>query len=155
MLFKKKKKELQTFVEGEVIVLEMVNDPVFSQKMMGEGFAIKPVQNTIYACGDGVVTALFASNHAIGLTLNDGVEILIHIGIDTVNENGKGFKTLVDMNHKVKQGDPLIIFEREALIEKGYDVTTMCVFTNPNTYSDLKVNTGETLKKTEIVATYS
>ena len=110
---KAQQEELVAVVDGELIPIEEVSDPVFSQKMMGDGFGIKSTGNTIYACADATITMLFPSNHAIGLTLDNGMEILIHVGIDTVNENGKGFTCLVEANQKVKSGEPLLKIDRE------------------------------------------
>lgn len=129
-----KRKELIAVVDGKLIAIEDVKDPVFAKKMMGDGFAIEATGNTIYCCADASVKMIFQSAHAIGLTVDDGMEILIHIGIDTVNEKGKGFTSLVKKGARVKKGQPLIQFDRTYLIDKGYDLTTIVVFTNKDTY---------------------
>lgn len=139
--FKKKNespKELLAAVSGTVIPIEEVKDPVFSQKMMGDGFAILPEDDTIYAPADAAVTMLFPSNHAVGLTLKDGMEILIHVGIDTVNENGQGFSCLCEQGKEVSAGQPLLKMDRAYLMEKGYDVSVILIFTNKDSYKEFK-----------------
>lgn len=151
---KKKNKEIRAFATGKLIAFEGVNDPVFSKKMMGDGFAIIPNDNTIYACADGEISMIFPSNHAFGLTTTDGLELLYHIGIDTVNENGEGFSRHVKEHVKVKAGDKIISFDRDALIAKGYDLTTMLVFTT-NNYQNLAVEFDKEVNQLdEVIATY-
>lgn len=133
---KNKREELVAVVDGELISIEDVNDPVFSQKMMGDGFAIKSTGNTIYACADAQVSMLFPSNHAVGLVLDNGMEILIHVGIETVNEKGKGFTCFCKQGKKVEKGDILLKFDRKYLEEQGYDLTVMIVFTNKDSYKE-------------------
>ncbi|MFR5527163.1 MAG: PTS glucose transporter subunit IIA, partial [[Clostridium] innocuum] len=114
--FRKKEKsreELLAVVDGTLIPIEDVKDPVFSQKMMGDGFAIASTGDTIYACADADITMLFPSNHAVGLTLKNGMEILIHVGIDTVNENGNGFTCLCEQGKAVEKGEPLLKMDRD------------------------------------------
>lgn len=129
-----KKVELVSPVDGTLIAIEEVNDPVFSTKMMGDGFAVSSTGDTIYACGDATVAMLFPSNHAVGLVMEDGLEVLLHVGIDTVNENGKGFTCLCAANTSVKKGDPLLRMDRAYLSEKGYDLTVIAIFTNKESY---------------------
>ncbi|MGX8832957.1 PTS sugar transporter subunit IIA [Amedibacillus sp. YH-ame6] len=157
--FKKKvasRNELLAVVDGTLISIEDVKDPVFSQKMMGDGFAIESTSDTIYACADAKVTMLFPSNHAIGLELENGMEILIHVGIDTVNENGKGFSCMCSQGDMVKEGQPLLAMDRAYLLEKGYDLTVIVIFTNKDSYKEFekesvtKVTGGE-----DVVVTYT
>lgn len=104
-----KKKELfKNPINGTIITIEQVPDPVFAEKMMGEGYGIIPAGDTIYAPFSGTVTVLMESKHAVGITTPSGEEVLIHIGIDSVHLNGQGFETLVSLNDKVSQGDPLV-----------------------------------------------
>lgn len=117
-------------VQGEVIAIEDVKDPVFSGKMMGDGMAIIPVENQIVSPIDGYVVMTTPTKHAIGLRGENGVEILIHVGIDTVNLNGEFYELLVGDNQYVHIGEPLINFERQSIIDKGYDVTTPVIVTN-------------------------
>ena len=141
MFFKKKEKEMKKLlapVSGKLIAIEKVNDPVFAQKMMGDGFAIEPTSEQFYALADGEISAVFPSNHAYGITLDDGMEILVHIGLETVNENGKGFTCHVQLNDVVKAGDMIMEIDSAYLKEK-YDLTTMVIFTNANAYEEFKV----------------
>ncbi|MGV2685858.1 PTS glucose transporter subunit IIA, partial [Clostridium perfringens] len=109
--FLKKKKEEKALIactDGVLIELEKVSDPVFSKKVMGDGFAIKSKGNVFYSPADGVISMLFPSKHAYALTLEDGMEILVHIGINTVTEEGKGFKCNLNVGDKVKSGDEIV-----------------------------------------------
>ena len=123
MLFFKKKekeepvKELKAFVSGKVIPVTEVSDQVFSSKALGDGVAIEPIEETITAPCAGTVSMIAEdSNHAIGMTLNNGAEILMHIGLDTVNLNGEAFHLLVKVGDKVNQGEKMIEFDK-AMIE--------------------------------------
>lgn len=124
-------------VQGELIKLEDVQDETFASGIMGKGAAIKPVEGKIFAPCNGVVTATFQSGHAIGLTTEDDIEVLIHIGIDTVSLEGKYFRSYVEKGQHIKQGDLLVEFDLEKIQEAGYDTTTMIVVTNSNDYLDV------------------
>lgn len=156
MFFKKKEsKQLLAVTSGKIIEIENVNDPVFAQKMMGDGFAIETSGDTFYAPANGTLTALFPSNHAYGITLDDGLELLVHIGLETVNENGKGFTCDCALNDKVSGGQPIISIDREYLKGKGYDLTTMVIFTNPNTYASFQCKYGDEVEGgKDTLATY-
>lgn len=153
---KNKREELVAVVDGKLISIEKVNDPVFSQKMMGDGFAIASTGDTVYACADATVSMLFPSNHAVGLTLDNGMEILIHIGIETVNEEGKGFTCFCEQGKTVKKGEALVKFDRQYLEEKGYDLTVIIVFTNKDSYKEFRKEDIENVKGGEsVVVTYT
>lgn len=157
MFFKRKKESnlnLCAVVDGTTNEMEKVKDPVFAQKMMGDGFAIESTGNTFCACAKGKITAVFPSNHAYGLTLDDGMEVLVHIGIDTVNENGQGFTCTHQMGDEVEAGDVIVEIDRDYLLSKGYDLTTMVIFTNPSTYSSFTCEYGKQVKMGEVCATY-
>ena len=109
-------------LSGKVIPLSEVNDEVFSKKIMGEGAAIVPDDGDVSAPFDGVVNTVFPTRHAIGLTNDNGVEVIIHIGLDTVELNGEGFEAFVKDGDRVRKGDRLIRFDRSAIQEKGYDL---------------------------------
>lgn len=126
---KKIDKNLYAPVSGHCVSLESVNDPVFSSKMMGDGFAIKPQETIISAPCDGTISMIFDTKHAFGIKAKDGKEILVHIGIDTVNLKGQGFEAMKSVNEKVKVGDPVVKVDL-ALIEKTHDSTVMVVVTN-------------------------
>lgn len=128
--FGKKEKEIYAPVDGELIEINQVNDPVFSTKAMGEGFAIDPSNGKIFSPIKGTVTSIFPTKHAIGLVDKDGFEVLIHIGIDTVELAGEGFELLVAEGAKVKPSTPLVKVDLDYLAEKGKEATTMIVFPN-------------------------
>lgn len=128
--FGKKEKEIHAPVDGELIQINQVNDPVFSTKAMGEGFAIDPSNGKIFSPIKGTVTSIFPTKHAIGLVDKDGLEVLIHIGIDTVELAGEGFELLVAEGAKVKPSTPLVKVDLDYLAEKGKEATTMIVFPN-------------------------
>lgn len=115
---------------GTVVPLNEVKDHAFSSGALGDGCGIVPETNEVTAPFDGEVTALFPTSHAIGLRSTDGMEVLIHIGIDTVRENGRGFKARTSVNEQVKKGQTLIEFDLEGLKERGYDVTTLVLLTD-------------------------
>lgn len=135
--------ELKAFATGDVIALKEVNDGVFSAGIMGEGFAIIPENETIYAPADATVSLLMQeSRHACGLKLANGAEILLHIGIDTVAMNGDGFTYLVEQGEKVSAGTPLIKFDKEKIRAAGYVDTTVCVIAEPGSIKDVTFMTG-------------
>ena len=132
-LFKNKRTDntnIYAPVEGKWIDITQVKDVVFSKKMMGDGVAIVPESSIIQSPCSGTVTMLFPTKHAFGITTNEGVEILIHIGIDTVNLNGKGFQAFVSENQKVKKGDKIIKFNDSYLADSSMDMTTIVIITN-------------------------
>ena len=139
---KKNKKSLVACTDGILMELDNVNDPVFSEKIMGDGFAIKSKGSKFYSPADGVISMLFPSKHAYALTLDDGMEILVHIGINTVAEEGKGFECKLTEGDKVKAGDEVIAIDRGYLEGKGYDLTTMIIFTNKESYKDFSCEFG-------------
>jgi len=117
-------------INGKIIPMTSVNDAVFASESLGDGIAIVPQDNKVYAPFDAEVVALYPTKHAIGLKNADDVEILIHIGIDTVNANGEGFTTHVNIGDKVRKGELLIEFDLQLLQSKNYDMTTIILFTN-------------------------
>jgi beta-glucoside PTS system EIICBA component len=122
-------------VKGEVIPLSEVNDAVFSTKVMGEGIAVIPSEGELYAPVDGVIKMVFSTNHALGMETANGAEILFHIGIDTVQLDGKYFESLVKVGDEVKAGDLLVKFNLKEIVEEGYDPVTIAVVTNKDKYS--------------------
>ncbi|MEX3913726.1 beta-glucoside-specific PTS transporter subunit IIABC [Bacillus paralicheniformis] len=125
-------------VIGQMISLSDVEDDIFSSKVMGEGIAIIPSKGELYAPVDGEISLLFETNHALGMKTANGVEVLFHIGIDTVQLEGKFFTPLVQAGDQVKAGDLLIQFDLEKIKEAGYDPVTLAVITNTDQY-DIKV----------------
>ncbi|EHJ52283.1 sucrose-specific PTS transporter subunit IIBC [Streptococcus macacae] len=123
---------------GEIVALSSVDDPVFSSEAMGKGIAIKPSDNTVYAPADGIIQIAFDTGHAYGLKSDKGAEILIHIGIDTVSMEGKGFDQKVKADQKVKKGDVLGTFDSAQIAEAGLDNTTMFIVTNTADYTSVE-----------------
>ena len=119
---------------GNVIPLEQVADGVFSEKMVGDGFAVEPTDEQVYAPADCEVATVFGTKHAIGLTTTDGVELLIHLGIDTVQMNGAPFTILVKEGDKLKKGDKIGSFDAKMITEAGYRTVTPVVVTNSDAY---------------------
>ena len=135
--------ELKAFATGDVITLKEVNDGVFSEGTMGEGLAIIPENETVYAPADATVNLLMQeSRHACGLKLANGAEILLHIGIDTVAMKGDGFEYLVKEGQKVSAGTPLIKFDKKKISEAGYVDTIICVITEPGNMGNIIFVTG-------------
>ena len=126
---KGKGEEFTAPISGKIIPLEEVNDSVFAEKTLGEGFAVVPNDNMVYAPFTGEVISLYPTKHAIGLKDEKGNEVLIHVGIDTVNLKGEGFRSHVREGDKVEQGSPLVEFDMEKLRENNIDPTTVVVFT--------------------------
>lgn len=122
-------------VDGQVVALSEVNDEVFSSGMIGEGFGIIPTSGELIAPEDGEVTMLFETNHAIGLKTRNGAELLFHIGLDTVQLEGKHFTPYVKAGDRVKQGQPLIQFDLDAIKAAGFDPIVICVVTNQENFT--------------------
>ena len=136
-------------LSGNVIPLEQVADGVFSEKMVGDGFAVEPADNQVYAPADCEVMTVFGTKHAIGLTTADGVELLIHLGIDTVQMNGAPFTIEVKEGDKLKKGDKIGSFDEKMIVEAGYRTVTPVVVTNSDAYTSFtlqksgKVSAGD------------
>ena len=139
--------ELKAFLSGKVIHLEEVPDDVFSKRIIGDGLAIEPTDHTVVAPAAGTVSVVMQdSKHACGITLDNGMEILIHIGIDTVAMNGDGFELFVNQGDHVEAGQPLISFDPEKTRAAGYPLTTILIMTNPGQAKDLKYRDQEGLE---------
>ncbi len=139
-LFKKEEFKIVAPVDGELIPLAEVADGVFSEKVMGDGFAVIPDNGEVCAPLSGTAETVFPTGHAVGIKTKDGIECIVHIGLDTVELNGEGFQPLIKQGDKVKAGEPMVRFEKEALEQKGYKLTTMVVF--PSGY-DHKFDLGK------------
>ncbi|MCR6106966.1 PTS glucose transporter subunit IIA [Salipaludibacillus agaradhaerens] len=126
---------LKSAVKGELMPLTEVKDDVFSTKIMGEGVAIIPVKGELYAPVAGKIEMIFNTNHALGMKLANGAQVLFHVGIDTVQLNGKYFESKVSVDDEVKQGDLLLTFDLEKLIDEGFDPVIVCVVTNKEDYA--------------------
>ncbi len=151
-LFSRKKSGLHAFANGITVAIENVPDEVFSTKMMGDGIAIIPETGCIYAPAAGKVAMVMEpSNHAVGIELDNGMEILIHIGLETVELQGEGFTPIVRVGDRVEMGDSLIQFDINFLKEKEINPITMLVITDSGNkkikekYSDINVKNTESL----------
>ncbi|MHC4038685.1 sucrose-specific PTS transporter subunit IIBC [Streptococcus sp. KHUD_017] len=143
---------IQTPIVGDVVALSNVNDPVFSSGAMGQGIAVKPSQDVVYAPADAEVTIVFPTGHAYGLRTANGAEILIHVGIDTVSMNGEGFNHKVAQGDKVKVGDVLGTFDSAKIAAAGLDNTTMVIVTNTADFASVNpVASGSVAKGDAII----
>lgn len=142
-----KKNEIEVFapLQGKVVKLNEIPDPVFSSGMMGDGVGIEASENLVKAPFDGEVVTLFPTNHAIGLINAEGVEVLIHVGINTVEMNGEGFKAHVAQGDKVKQGELLLEFDADLIHEKGYSSVTPVIITNSAELKFIQINNKENI----------
>lgn len=138
-IFKKKPILITSPIKGELIELKDVKDQVFSQKMVGDGFAVIPSIGEVYAPFDAEVLLVFHTNHALGLKSKDGIELLIHVGLDTVELNGEGFVSYIKAGDQVKKGDKLLSFDLKGLIAKGVDMTSPIVITQPKKVNSIKL----------------
>nr|WP_284042487.1 beta-glucoside-specific PTS transporter subunit IIABC [Bacillus altitudinis] len=145
------KESIMSPLSGQVRALQQVDDVVFSSEAMGKGIAIEPSQGEVVAPVDGVISVTMESGHAVGMISKKGAEILIHVGIDTVKLDGKYFTCLVNQGDDVKQGQPLIKFELDQIIEAGFQTTTPIVITNSDQYEhiDAVVPVEEQIQKNE------
>lgn len=130
-------------LEGKLLPLHEVNDATFAQEILGKGCAIVPETGVIYAPFDGKVDMMFETGHAVGLVSEDGVELLIHMGIDTVNLEGKHFHPKKKSGDTVKKGEVLIEFERQAILDSGYDITTPVIVTNSDHFAKIETKMVE------------
>lgn len=148
-----KKETIISPLSGAIIPLSMFNDPLFSTETVGKGIAIEPEIGEVVSPVDGFVSTLFPTEHAIGITSEDGAEILIFIGIDTVNLKGQYFTSHVKLGDKVKHGDLLIEFDIEKIKAEGYQITTPVVITNTSQYLDVTHTNSATIRANEDLLT--
>ena len=143
--------EVYSVADGEVIALEQVKDPVFSQKMMGDGFAVEPENGNIVSPVSGTVSSIFPTKHALGLVTEAGLEVLVHIGLDTVSLEGKPFTVHVAEGQKVAAGDLLVTADLDAIREAGRETSTIVVFTNGDVIKSVNLEqTGSHAAKTVV-----
>ena len=141
----KEKQRIQAPVQGQLVSLDQINDEVFASQQMGKTLAIYPTEEQIVSPGNGQVTALYPTHHAIGLKLDNGAEILLHIEINTVELKGRGFETFVKVGERVRLGQKLLSFDKQIIQAAGYDPTVLVIVTNTAEMSVI-----ETTKQTEI-----
>ena len=144
--------KLRSPIVGEVVALSEVNDPVFSSGVMGQGIAVKPSKGVVYAPADAEIAIAFLTGHAYGLKTDNGAEILIHVGIDTVSLNGEGFEAKVSQGDRVRAGDIIGTFDSEVIAANGLDDTTMVIITNTMDYAEVTpIATGSVTNKTRVL----
>lgn len=150
MKFFKRNKEciVKSYVSGEVIPLNEVQDEMFSKGLMGKGIAIEPNDSHYYSPINGKVTMVFPTKHALGIVGDDGYEYLLHIGIDTVELKGKGFETFVNTGSRIKAGDLLLTVDPEFIVLQNYQKTAILCITNL-TNESIKVMAGKTVQAKE------
>ena len=136
---KDKKAGICSPLKGKLIAIQKVNDPTFAEEILGKGFAIVPAIGRVVAPVDGLINLVFETKHAISMTSKEGTEILIHVGLDTVNLRGEHFQTFVTAEQSVKKGDLLLEFDMEAIKNAGYDITTPVVICNPDQFVGINI----------------
>lgn len=149
--FKGLTEEVYSVADGQVVALEQVKDPVFAQKMMGDGFAVEPANGNIVSPVSGTVSSIFPTKHALGLVTEAGLEVLVHIGLDTVSLEGKPFTVHVAEGQKVAAGDLLVTADLDAIRAAGRETSTVVVFTNSEAIKSVKLEqTGSLAAKTAV-----
>lgn len=149
--FKGLTEEVYSVADGQVVALEQVKDPVFAQKMMGDGFAVEPANGSIVSPVSGTVSSIFPTKHALGIVTEPGLEVLVHIGLDTVSLEGKPFTVHVAEGQKVAAGDLLVTADLDAIRAAGRETSTVVVFTNGDAIKSVKLEkTGSLAAKTAV-----
>ena len=139
-------------IKGKAIDLSEVKDGVFSEGMLGKGIGIEPEEGRAVSPVNGTVSVVFDTKHAIGITSDEGVEVLIHVGLDTVQLNGKYYDTHVKVGDKVKVGDLLVEFDKDKIQKAGYRTVTPIIISNTDSFKDVKVLAkGEVEEKAEML----
>lgn len=153
-----KKKQNNTYMlgavaKGKAVELKEVNDPTFNSGMLGQGVAIVPSEGKIYAPADGEIAMVFETLHAVSMTADNGVEILVHVGLDTVELKGEGFEGHVKAGDKVKKGDLLLTVDLDAVKEAGYDTITPMLVCNTDDYAAVEGIFGkDVMPKDDVVS---
>lgn len=143
--------QLYAPVAGEAVAIDQVSDPTFGEKILGEGIAIKPSEGKVFAPCDGTVEQIFETGHAVTLTSLGGAEILIHVGLDTVELKGKHYTIHAHDGDKVKKGDLLIEFDPAAIAADGYDTITPVVICNTDDYTSIQTHVGKTVTPGDLI----
>ena len=140
-------------IAGKVIPLSDVNDQTFAAGLLGQGVAIEPSGNKVVAPSDSKIEAIFPTGHALALHTEEGLDVLIHIGLDTVKLDGRHFNVKAEVGQTVKKGDVLIEFDRDAIQSEGYDVTAPILICNSVEYASIKGNVGDTVSELDQLIT--
>ena len=150
-LFGKPVDSIYAPMAGKAVPITEVPDPTFAEGMLGNGIAIEPVEGKVYAPCDATVDTMFSTGHAVSLVAECGAEILIHVGLETVGLEGKPFKVLVANGDKVKKGQLLIEFDKDAIAAAGYDTVTPVVICNSDDFGTFETVTGKTVAEGDVV----
>lgn len=143
-------------MSGKVISLSQVPDKIFASKMAGEGVAIEPIDDVVVAPADGELSLILEANHAFCMKLDNGIVIVVHIGVDTVELKGEGFERLIQHGVRVKAGDPIIKLDREKILSKGYSLATPVLITNMEIVSEKKYNlNAEVVAGKDVIMSYN
>jgi len=145
--------ELYSVASGTIKRIEDVNDPAFAEKMLGEGIAVLSEDGRVSAPADGIVTSLFPTGHAVGITTEEGIQVLIHIGIDTVNMKGRGFIAHVRQGDRVQCGQLLVSFDPELIKVSGYDPDVIVVILNSGDYRSITATNQKKLQTGDVLLT--
>lgn len=140
-------------IAGKVIPLSEVNDKTFAAGLLGQGVAIEPSGNKVVAPSDSKIEAIFPTGHALALHTQEGLDVLIHIGLDTVKLDGRYFDVKTSVGQVVKKGDVLIEFDREAIEREGFDVTAPILICNSVEFASIKGNVGDTVAELDQLIT--
>lgn len=139
---------------GSCVALTEVPDAVFADKVLGDGVAIKPTEDVVFSPINGTIVQVAHTFHAIGIEGSDGIEILLHLGINTVELKGDGFNCHVKVGDKVKKGDKLIDMDRAFIESKGYNTISPCIITNMDSIDKFEIKTGDVKAKENVVISY-
>lgn len=139
--------------EGKTVDISEVPDPTFAEGILGKGIAIIPEGDTVYSPCDGTIDLMFDTGHAVNLISDSGIEILIHIGLETVSLKGKHFKTFMNTGDKVKKGDKLIEFDRKAIADEGFNTIIPVVICNSDSYSEIIAETAKNVAPGDLLMT--
>ena len=148
---KEEKKTVLAPAAGKAVSLKEVNDPTFSQEILGKGVAIIPSEGKIVAPADGTISVFFETKHAVSISAENGAEIIVHVGLDTVNLKGEHFTAHKQQGHKVKAGELLLEFDMEAIKAAGYDVITPVIICNTPDFPDMVCHTGQDVKELDTI----
>lgn len=148
---KEEKKTVLAPAAGKAVSLKEVNDPTFSQEILGKGVAIIPSEGKIVAPADGTISVFFETKHAVSISAENGVEIIVHVGLDTVNLKGEHFTAHKQQGDKVKAGELLLEFDMKAIKAAGYDVITPVIICNTPDFPDMVCHTGQDVKELDTI----
>lgn len=149
--FKKKEVEIAAPMNGRCVDIKKVPDPTFCEEILGKGVAIIPMDGKVYAPADGTITTVFPTGHAIGMTTDEGIEILVHVGIDTVCLKGEGFRIFAKEGQRVKQGELLIEADIGKIKESGYEVITPVIVCNSDEYAQINGTTEQEIRVGDVI----